>query len=154
MALWPFGKKKTSEPPTFVFTDDEAGRKAFFKFQCKYGDTKIEPGKGMTAIVLDPRGEFPDIPHPVKIEPDGSQLALIKVVSEDGGFIVTAKTPSDKGDRLVPGDFVAWVPYTYHNDPLDPSVDKRIGWIGFIRAKLRWLEMGTTGQFDLICRYD
>jgi hypothetical protein len=62
-----------------------------------YGDTKIEKGKGLVAMVLDPRGEFHEIVHPVKIEPDGRQMALIKVVSEDGGFVVTSNTPSDKG---------------------------------------------------------
>jgi hypothetical protein len=155
MAFWPFGKEKSAKPPTFVFTDTEAGREAFFRLQCKYGDTQIKPGKGMVALVLDASREFPDIPQPVKIEPDGSQLALLKVVSEDGGFIVTAKTPSDKGDRLVPGDIVAWVPYTHHNvDSLGTLADKRIGWVGFIRAKVRWLEMGTSGPVDVICRYD
>jgi hypothetical protein len=50
MALWPFGKKKVAEPPTFVFTDTEAGRKAVFDLQCKYGDVGIKKGKGMTAF--------------------------------------------------------------------------------------------------------
>jgi hypothetical protein len=151
MALWPFGGKKAPEPPTFVFTDDEAGKQAFFRLQCKYGDTKIEMGKGIVAIVLDASREFPKIPHAVKIEPDGTQLALIRVISEDGGFIVPATTPSSKGDRLVPGDFVAWVPHTYTDAPLP---DKRACWVGFIRAKIRWKEWGTTGQPELICRYD
>jgi hypothetical protein len=155
MALWPFGKNKAPERPTFVFTDTDAGRKAFFKLQCKYGDTGIEKGKGMIAMVLDPRDEFPEIPHPVKIEPDGRQLALIKVISHDGGFTVTATTPSDKGDRLVPGDVVVWVPFAYHNmDQLGTLPDKRIGWVGLIRAKVRWMAMGTSGPFDLSCRYD
>jgi len=151
MALWPLRQEEGTRAPTFVFTDTEAGRKSFFKLQCKYGDTEIEKGKALVAIVLDASREFPEIPHPVKIEPDGSQLALIKVVSEDGGFVVPAKTPSAKGDRLIPGDFVAWVPHTQLETPFP---DKRVGWVGLIRAKLRWLEWGTSGQPDLICRYD
>jgi len=151
MALWPFAKKKVAEPPTFVFSDTEAGRKSFFKLQCKYGDTEIEKGKPLLAIVLDASREFPGIPDPVKIEPDGSQLAVIRVVSEDGGFVVPAKTPSAKGDRLIPGDVVAWVPHTLVETPFP---DKRIGWVGLIRAKVRWMGVGTSGPFDLICRYD
>jgi hypothetical protein len=152
MALWPFSKKP--EPPTFVFDDSDAGRASFFRLQCKYGDTKIETGKGMIAIVLDPRKEFPEIKVPIKIDPDGKQIALIKVISEDGGFIVTASTPSSKGDRLAPGDVVAWVPFAYHNvESLGPA-GKRIGWVGLIRAKVKWMEAGTSGPFDVICRYD
>jgi hypothetical protein len=64
MALWPFGKKaKAPEQPTFVFTDTDAGRKSFFKLQCKYGDVKIEKGKGIVALVLDASREFPEIPE-------------------------------------------------------------------------------------------
>jgi hypothetical protein len=105
----------------------------------------------MVALVLDASREFPEIPDAVKIEPDGSQLALLKVVSEDGGFIVAAKTPSGRGDRLKPGDFVMWVPHTWIDTP---SPDKRFGWVGLIRAKINWMEVGTTGPFQLICRYD
>ena len=106
-------------------------------------------------MVVDPRDEFPEIPHPVKIEPDGTQMALLKVISEDGGFRVMATTPSGKGDRLVPGDVVAWVPFAYQDmDQLSDRDDKRIGWAGLIRGKVRWMEMGTSGPFELFCRYD
>ena len=155
MAFWPFGTKaKAPERPTFVFTDTDAGRKAFFDLQCKYGDVQIEKGKGMVALVLDAR-EISRIPDAVKIEPDGSQLALIKVISEDGGFIVVAKTLGSGGDRLKPGDFVLWVPDALMEIPDTLEVpDKRLGWVGLIRAKINWMEVGTTGPFQLICRYD
>jgi hypothetical protein len=155
MAFWPFGTKaKAPERPTFVFTDTDAGRKAFFDLQCKYGDVQIEKGKGIVALVLDPSQEFPEFSEPiVKIEPDGSQQALIKVISEDGGFIVLAKTPSGSGDRLKPGDFVVWVPDTLMGR-LEVMSDKRSGWVGLIRAKINWMEVGTTGPFQLVCRYD
>jgi hypothetical protein len=152
MVLWPFSKK--SDPPTFVFEDTDAGRESFFRLQCKYGDTKIEIGKGMTAIVLNPRDDFPEIKVPIKVEPDGKQLALIKVVSEDGGFIVTASTPSGNGDRLAPGDVVEWVPFAYHNVESLGAADKRMGWVGLIRAKINWRTVGTLGPFEVICRYD
>ena len=153
MAFWPFGTKaKAPERPTFVFTDTDAGRKAFFDLQCKYGAVQIEKGKGMVALVLDAR-EISRIPDAVKIEPDGSQLALIKVISEDGGFIVVAKTLGSGGDRLKPGDFVLWVPETLL-EITSMETDKRLGWVGLIRAKINWMEVGTTGPFQLICRYD
>jgi hypothetical protein len=136
-------KDEAASFKVFRFTDDEKGRDAFFQLQCKYGDVKIEKGKGMIAMVVDPRDEFPEIPHPVKIEPDGRQMALLKVISEDGGFRVMATTPSSQGDRLVPGDVVAWVPFAYQDmDQLSDRDDKRIGWAGLIRGKVRWMEMG------------
>ena len=154
MASWPFGKKAKAPEHTFEFTDTDAGRKAFFRLQCKYGDVQIEKGKGMVALVLDAR-EISRIPDAVKIEPDGSQQALLKVISEDGGFIVVAKTPSGSGDRLKPGDFVVWVPDTLMEIPDTLEIpDKRLGWVGLIRAKINWMEVGTTGPFQLICRYD
>ena len=142
----------TPEQPTFVFTDMDAGRKSFFNLQCKYGDVQIEKGKGIIALVLDASQEF-RLPEPVKIEHDGRQLAFIKVISEDGGFIVLAKTPSGSGDRLKPGDFVLWVPETLM-EITSMETDKRLGWIGSIRAKINWMGVGTTGPFQLICRYD
>jgi ParB family chromosome partitioning protein len=33
---------------TFQFTDNEVGRESFFRLQCKYGDTRIEKGKGFS----------------------------------------------------------------------------------------------------------
>jgi hypothetical protein len=154
MAFWPFGKKAKAPEHTFEFTDTDAGRKAFFDLQCKYGDVQIEKGKGTIAMVLDASQLFPKIPDAVTVKPDGSQFAVIKVISEDGGFIVPAQTPSgSKGDQLKPGDFVAWVPIGLMEIPMDVP-DKRLGWVGLIRAKINWMEVGTTGPFELICRYD
>ena len=109
--MWPLGwSKLRSSKPTFGFTDNNVARDAFFKRQCKYGDTKIEPGKGVVAMVLDASREFPGIPVAVMVEADGSQQAVLKVISEDGGFIVVAGTPPGKGEPLKLGDIVEWVP--------------------------------------------
>jgi hypothetical protein len=140
-------KDEAADFKVFRFTDDEKGRDALFRLQCKYGDIKIEKGKGTLAIVLDPRDEVPELSHPVKILADGRQMALLKVISEDGGFRVMATTPSDKGDRLVPGDFVAWVPFAYQDmEQLSEGDDKRIGWVGLIRGKVKWMEMGASDR--------
>jgi hypothetical protein len=163
MAIWPFGKQEkhregTAPRPidaTFRFEQTDRGREAFFRLQCEFGDTNITVGKGMVAIVLDASREFPGIPYPVKIEPDGKQLALIKVISEDGGFIVPTTTPSAKGDRLVPGDVVMWVPSRYEDTAAQSSPDKRFGWVGLIRAKVDWGEWsGPKSSFNINCRYD
>ncbi len=140
------GRNSTKDPaasfPIFRFTDDRKWRDAFFQLQCKYGDINIEKGKGTIAMVLYPRDEFPEFPHPVKILADGRQLALLKIISEDGGFRVMAMTPTDKGDRLVPGDVVAWIPFAYQGmEQLSDGDDKRLGWVGTIRGKVRWMHV-------------
>jgi hypothetical protein len=132
----------------FCFNDPEA----FFRLQCKYGHVDIQVGTGQIAIVLDAAKMF-GVPVPVKIKPDGSQEALLKVVSEDGGFVVMAKTLG-KGDRLVPGDIVMWVPVSYSNIVASVGEDKRFGWVGLIRAKVDWQWSDPQKNFsDFICRY-
>lgn len=133
--------------PVFVFTNDEAGRSAFFRLQCKYGDNDIEPKKAIVAMVLDAQREF-DAPAAVKVEADGKQTAVLRVTSDDGGFLVMAKT-AGSGELLAPGDFVFWVPMSHSADVAAVSSDARFGWVGLIRAKIK-----TEGPpFELICRY-
>lgn len=134
--------------PVFMFTDVNS----FFRMQCKYGDTKIELNKGVVAIVLDAGEIAPGVP-PIKVEPDGSQTAAIRVASEDGGFIVLAKAPAGHGDVLKPGDAVMWVPSAYSEQVAAASPDKRSGWVGLIRAKIK-TEVGDVGSnWEIICRY-
>jgi hypothetical protein len=96
--------------------------------------------------VLDARKEF-GVPVPVKVEPDGSQIAVLRVISEDGGFIVSSQTPPGRGPPLQPGDFVTWVPVAFHEPTAKLSGDPRFGWVGVIRAKINT-------QFEILCRYD
>lgn len=132
----------------FQFTDDEIGRDAFFRLQCKYGDSDIEINKGIVARVLDASKEF-GVPLPVKVQADGSQVAVLRVISEDDGFIVSAKTPPGSGLPLHPGDFVMWVPIVHSQLVAAQSVDPRFGWVGLIRAKIK-----TEGPpFEIACRY-
>src|SRR3974377_1283581 len=151
--MGPLGwSKPQSANPTFEFTDNKVGRDAFFKHQCKYGDTRIEPGKGVVAMVLDASREFPGIPVAVMVEADGSQQAVLKVISDDGGFIVVAKTPPGKGEPLKLGDFVEWMPREFiYSEVMGP--DRRIGWVGLIRAKLDWRNLPVRGAARLLCCY-
>ena len=144
-------RRNIKEPPpassNLRFTDDEKGREAFFRLQCKYGDSDIETNKGIVALVLDAKKEL-GTPVPVKIEPDGSQVAVLRVTSEDGGFIVCARTPSGDGVPLRAGDFVIWVPMSHSLTTAAQSSDLRFGWIGLIRAKIK-----TQHPFEIVCRY-
>ena len=81
---------------------------------------------------------------------------MIQVASEDGGFIVPAYTPSEKGDRLKPDDVVIWVPIHYAKEAVQkmPGLDPRFGWIGFIVAKVKPQIDITSEEFQIICQYD
>ena len=149
--VWPFSKKPPQKKASvLVFKSGEA----FFKYQCKFGVIDIIPGEGMISLVLDGSKEF-NLPSPVKILENGVQRVVLKVASEDEGFIVVAETLGSKGDRLKPGDIVTWVPGS--QVPISPSIsaDPRFGWVGMITSKLNLtldLDPDSIG-FDVICEY-
>jgi hypothetical protein len=148
--IWMFKKSKPSsnDQQSLVFKSSEA----FFESQCKYGDTDIVPKKGIVAIVTDTKKDF-GTKDSVKIQKDGTQLAMLKVVSDDGGFPVVAQTPLAGGDRLKPKDLVIWVPVTWNKEIVPADVDERFGWVGYIVAKLKpELDMRNNG-FKIICHY-
>ena len=72
----------------------------------------------------------------VKREDDGSQLAILKIASSDGGFLVLSKTVGPNGPALSVGDLVAWMPAEYSEDLAKTSEDQRFGWIGVIFGTL------------------
>lgn len=127
--------------------------KGFFELQCKYGHTKIGKGTAIVALVLDARKDY-GTPVAVKIAPDGCQTAVLRVASDDGGFVVLAQTPSGIGDRLQPDDVILWVPSTYNEQIGKAMGDPRSGWVGFIRAKVKSEFDPATRSFNIICRYD
>lgn len=149
--MWPFVKKKEKLPSTLVFKDGEA----FLKLQCKFGQTEIIPGRGIVAYVVDAAREF-GVTTAVKRQPNGTQMAMLKVASEDGGFLVMSTTATEKGDPLNPGDCVIWVPMQHQAAMVDAieGVDPRFGWIGFIVAKIAAEIDPKSNQFNIICRYD
>lgn len=150
--MWPFKTSKQSTKTVIQKLPFKSGA-AFFEYQCKFGETTIKQNMGIVSIVIDAPKEF-GVLSSVKINPDGSQLALINVASEDGGFIVPANTPSKTGDRLVAGDLVIWVPMVFNNEIGIKMGDSRSGWVGMIRAKIApELDMSKPG-FVIICPYD
>lgn len=149
--VWPFSKKKKEQRPILVFK----GGEAFLEYQCKFGHTEISPGRGIVACVVDAAKEL-GVATPVKRQPNGTQMAILKVASEDGGFLVMSTTATAEGDALQPGDYVVWVPMEHQAAMVDAidGVDPRFGWIGFITAKIK-AEIDPNGdQLSIICRYD
>jgi hypothetical protein len=115
-----------------------------FRLTCKFGRVEIEPNVGMVALVLDATKEA-GIPVAVKVESDGTQTAMLKVVSPDGGFTVVSKT-AGRGPRLSPGDAVVWVPVGFHEETADVSPDRRIGWVGSERKSSSRLRTKTPSK--------
>lgn len=149
--MWPFKKKQAATHRVLPFKNGEA----FLEYQCKYGHTKIQPKQGIVALVLDARREF-GAEQATKVEDDGRQMAMLRVASEDGGFVVPAWTPTGGGDALKPDDVVVWVPVEYTKPAMEKAadLDPRFSWVGFIVAKVA-PEIDTTNpELKLLCRYD
>jgi hypothetical protein len=73
----------------------------------------------------------------VKIQDEGNQLAMIRVASADGGFLVAAATVGPKGPRLHPGQLVAWKAMKHVPEVAKNVNDKRFGWVGLIIGTLK-----------------
>jgi len=149
--MWPFSRKprQDSKPGVLYFKSGQA----FFEMQCEYGHTELEQGQGVIALVLDAKREF-GAPVAVKINADGSQMAMIRVAADDGGFVVPATTPSKRGDRLQPGDVVVWVPGAYKEEIGAAFGDPRCGWVGLILAKVAAEYDPKNPQWNVLCEYN
>jgi hypothetical protein len=150
--MWPFGKNKRAAPEGTPNILQFKSGTAFLEYQCKFGETEIRPNHGVVAVVLDSSKEF-GTANAVKIEPDGTQVAALRVASRDGGFMVMARTPRPGGDRLKPDDVVIWIPVSHSPEMVLPGMDQRFGWIGFIGAKVNAVIDLASPSFDLVCRY-
>ena len=105
------------------------------------------------ALVVDARKEF-GVATAVAVREDGTQTATLRVVSPDGGFRVFASTPSGKGDRLKAGDVVLWVPFVFKDEIGSKTEDRRTGWIGLIRAKVKPEIDMSKPDFKIECDFD
>ena len=106
-----------------------------FEFACRALDCTLEPYKPLPAMVMNAGGMFGS-PAGVKREADGTQLAVLKIASSDGGFYVLSKTSNPGGPDLAVGDFVAWMPVEYSDDLANSGADERFGWLGMIFGTL------------------
>ena len=115
-----------------IFKDNNAA----FDYACKYIDCTLKEDATLLAIVLDSKEEY-RTKQSVKTQDDGSQLAMIKVASDDGGFNVPANTAGTKGAVLKPGDLVAWQAMQYMPELGNTVEDSRFGWVGLILGTLK-----------------
>jgi hypothetical protein len=124
--------ESSKHEPTLFFKSGEAA----FESACKYSECVLGEGYNLIAIVVDTRhivgGEAA-----VKTLPNGNQLAMLKVSSADGGFMVMSETLYASGPKLEPGDLVSWRIGRYSSDVAEIYGDKRSGWVGIIVAKIK-----------------
>lgn len=121
---------------------------AQFARECAGGDTRVEAGKGVFALVVDAARRF-GMGRALKVNRDGTQSMVLKVASDDGGFFVVAATRR-AGARLRPGDAVVWVPIAYDKTFGTRFSDHRAGWVGYVGAKLA---ADSSGAFAVVARY-
>lgn len=133
---WPSLKAKSANA-TLVFKSNES----FFNMFCEFGATEICKGARIPALVLDAR-ELAGAKNAIKTNKDGSQFAMIRVASPEGGWVTIADTASSNHTPLQPGDLVAWMPLEL--GPHSITADTRTTWLGLIIAKLH-PEMGENG---------
>lgn len=146
--MWPFNRKPKSALPALVFKTGET----FIDYHCKYMVTRIEVGLPLAALVLDATEVF-GTSVPVKVDGTGVQTATLRVASDDGGFMVIARTAAAGGDALKPGDVVAWVPGQHLPQVAKASGDERSGWVGLIVAKIAPEIDLSANEMIVLCRY-
>lgn len=142
-----FSKKK-ARLPILRFENGEQ----FVDYHCSYMNTRLERGAPLAAVVLDARESF-GTSVAVKIEDNGVQTAMLRVASADGGFTVMAQTASSDGDKLEPGDSVAWIPMEHMGQIAEAVGDERFGWVGIIVAKIAPEIDENTKQMTVISGY-
>jgi hypothetical protein len=141
MGLFEFFKRKSppvtytvSGMPPLFFKDGTAA----IEYACKFMECPLQEGSFLPARVLDPREMF-GAATAIQTQKDGNQVAMLRIASSDGGFIVFAATAGPKGPQLKPGDFVAWRAAKHSADvaaSMDAK-DKRSGWVGLIVGTLK-----------------
>lgn len=141
MKMFEFLRRKRRSPtaaegdglPPLIFKDGVAA----IRYACDFLEfPQIEEGSLLPALVLNSRELF-GTATAVKIEANGNQLAIIRVASRDGGFMVAASTAGPKGPRLQPDQLVAWQAMQYSPELAQKAKDKRFGWIGLIIGTLK-----------------
>lgn len=131
-----FKKKKN---PKFVgseFPLHFKSNQSAFEMACKYLDNEIVTGKYLPAMVIDAKSEF-GAEDSIRVQDDGSQLAMIRLPHASRLIIIPAVTASSIGPLLLPGDLVAWQALQYSKELAKSLGSKEAGWAGLIFAKLK-----------------
>ncbi len=114
----------------FPFKDN----KAAFEYASNFLVCTVEVGAMLPALVEDGRSLF-GTQDSVHLNGDGTQTAVVKIASSDGGFLVLARTVG-LGPTLKPGDLVAWQAGAYLTELAETAGDRRFGWVGLILGTL------------------
>lgn len=110
---------------------------AALEMACRYMNCSLNAGASLPALVLDSRALF-GTEASVKVQENGTQLAMLRVASSDGGFLVAASTAGSNGPDLEPGQLVAWQAMSFSREIADAGAnDKRFGWVGVIVGTLK-----------------
>lgn len=139
--MFGFLKRKNSTPETTA--NDEVmpvhfkSGDAALEMACKYMDCALAEGTTLPALVLDAHKLF-GTEASVKVQVNGIQLAMLRVASSDGGFLVAASTVGAIGPRLEPGQLVAWQAMSYAPELAKAgAADERFAWVGLIVGTLK-----------------
>ena len=95
----------------------------------------LVPEQPLPAIILDARSEFGS-DAPLAFDEAGNANVMLKVASEDGGFIVFSRTIGAPDKGLDVGDLVCWVPLQHDESLATEANDPRFGWVGLVFASL------------------
>ena len=110
---------------------------AALEMACKYMDCSLTEGSFLPAVVLDSRKLF-GTEDSVKMQANGTQLAMLRVASSDGGFLVAANTAYPNGPSLEPGQLVLWQAMSFIPEMSKVGTsDERLGWAGLIFGTLK-----------------
>jgi hypothetical protein len=105
-------------------------------YVCQRIENPVGEGTSLPAVVLE-AADMLGSDQAVKINPDGNQIALLRVASLDGGFAVMATTLGPNGPRLQPGQLVLWKALSLSPALAQTAFDDRFGWLGVITGTLR-----------------
>lgn len=125
---------------------------AALEFSCKFMDCTLGEMKSVPALVVDARELASNVESAVKTAADKSQIAIIRVASSAGGFVIPAKTAGAQSSirpdlaqgrgyahgqpDLKPGDLVTFTAMIYKSEMAEKFGDKDAGWVGLITSKL------------------
>ena len=131
-----FGWLKKSKPlPSSALPLYFKDAQAAFGYACEFLKSDLSPGAVLPALVLDAAAAIGG-GVAVKRQPDGTQVAMLRVCSKDGGYVVNASSATANGPSLQPGDLVAWQAGAPIEAMKSQFPDPRSSWGGLILAKL------------------
>lgn len=122
----------TESSTDLEFTDGVSA----FEYTCQCMDCSVEVKKPLPALVIDAKEQF-GVKTAVKLNDDGTQTAVLRVPSSEGGFVVMARTAGNIGPELKGGDLVAWMPVLYNEDLAKETAETGFGWVGVIMGTLK-----------------